>query len=345
MNRGFRMKWWYIPLALIALRFILAMAEELPASKAGSGVQGGPTSDLEDAAVFAGLVALVTLFLWALPRRSRVRAVNTTGVSAVQGTLVRPERNSRSVTTDADPTSALPLREFAQLRVDFHIVPEYSDSADDLRLTYAGTTCITWRLYERPHVAMEDTASIQLSGGQTRIAHAALHYGRVLAVWAGDDGRGREKVFAQVGRSAARVLKRKAAAPMEFDYWEEEGPGGAQVVLWPWRTVSDRRAESADVTYLSTLHQDPHGHLWSKLDLPLLGSQFLPAVSALATLRQLSLDLTQAERRVLARVLLRMNESYGTADSASSTWGTRLAGEMREESALLAALPVLLDAS
>jgi hypothetical protein len=133
-----------------------------------------------------------------------------------------------------------------------------------LRLSRARSTCSNWKCSwstaltrfggsGAAAVRWRPLASVSaLPEDRARIALAALHYGRILAVH--KDSRG--ELFGRVD-ALARALAEGGDA--DFEAWSFE-KGGGWFSVWPWDVVSPDQLQPK--TYVSTLKIDASGRLW-----------------------------------------------------------------------------------
>jgi hypothetical protein len=171
------------------------------------------------------------------------------------------------------------------------------------------------------------TESAALPGDRSRIALAALHYGRILSV----HGESREELFRRVGLAAHDLAE--GAAEAQFEPWPLQ-IGGTSFDIWPWYLVEP--AQLKPRTYTSTLKDEGRGHLsvWLKMAWGL--ENVLAPASALLAISALALELDAKDRIVLGHTLVAMNDYYGTPDQA--------AGAGKEVHAFDAAIPLLFPA-
>ncbi len=184
-------------------------------------------------------------------------------------------------------------------------------------------------VYWRPRVPLEDQELVQL-----KIAHAALHYGRILAI----DGESRQELFRRVGEAARKLAD--GAVEAGFSPWTLN-TFGEKDLMWPCElTVMPIDAPRVKAL-VSSLRIDKDGELWTLLHIPTLLNRMTAPASVLALVTSLAKELSPEQRVVLGKVLLAMNVGYGSVEKAASSWSARLTGKMPEQAAFRAAIPVL----
>lgn len=166
----------------------------------------------------------------------------------------------------------------------------------------------------------------QISQNQTRMALAALNYGRLVV----NQRETRADLFHRVSDAAERL----AQGQKEFavNGWSMK-VGGIEFPVWPWSIESPEQLGNGKV-YVATLQGSKVGTLSVNLKMAWGQELILTPVAALLPLCVLSKELDDQSRIRLGETILTMNGYWGSPESA-----TRIGSEVE---ALKSALPTLL---
>jgi hypothetical protein len=181
----------------------------------------------------------------------------------------------------------------------------------------SGSGAIRWTpLAEHPTV----------SQNQTRMALAALNYGRLLV----NQRETRTDLFHRVTDAAERL----AQGEKEFavNGWSMK-VGGIELPVWPWSIKSPEKLANGKL-YVARLQGSKVGTLSVNLKMAWGQELILTPVAALLPLFVLSKELDDQSRIRLGETILTMNRYWGSPESA-----TRVGSEVE---ALKSALPTLL---
>jgi hypothetical protein len=165
-----------------------------------------------------------------------------------------------------------------------------------------------------------------VSQNQTRMALAALNYGRLLV----NQRETRTDLFHRVTDAAERL----AQGEKEFavNGWSMK-VGGIELPVWPWSIESPEKLANGKL-YVARLQGSKVGTLSVNLKMAWGQELILTPVAALLPLFVLSKELDDQSRIRLGETILTMNRYWGSPESA-----TRVGSEVE---ALKSALPTLL---
>jgi len=166
----------------------------------------------------------------------------------------------------------------------------------------------------------------KISQTQTRIALAALNYGRLLV----NQQETRTDLFHRVGEASERL----AQGQKEFGVttWSMK-VGGIELPVWPWSIESPEQLTRGKM-YVARLQAAKAGTFSVNIKMAWGQELILTPVAALLPLCVLSKELDEQSRISLGKTLLQMNRYWGSPESAS-----RIGSEAE---AFKGALPVLL---
>ena len=166
----------------------------------------------------------------------------------------------------------------------------------------------------------------KISQNQTRVALAALNYGRLVV----NQRETRTDLFDRVSDAAERL----AQGQKEFAVtgWSMK-VGGIELPVWPWSIESPEQLANGKV-YVARLQGSKVGTLSVNLKMAWGQELILTPVAALLPLCVLSKELDDQSRIRLGKTLLTMNRCWGSPESA-----TRIGSEVE---AFKSAFPTLL---
>jgi len=149
----------------------------------------------------------------------------------------------------------------------------------------------------------------KLSQNQTRIALAALNYGRLLV----DQRETREGLFQRVNEASECL----AQGQKEFrvSAWSMK-VGGSELPVWPWSIESPEQITEGKV-YVATLQGAKAGTLSVNLKMSWGQELILTPVAALLPLCVLSKELDEQSSIRLRKTLLQMNSYWRSLESAT----------------------------
>jgi hypothetical protein len=214
-------------------------------------------------------------------------------------------RTMRRATGVEEMTDILRL----EVLMDFEVNARGSHSGGD------GIAAVRWQPL---------TQSAALTKDRARVTLAALHYGRILAV----HRKLREELFHRVSLAARGLAD--GSPETQFDTWPLH-IGDASFNIMPWHMVQPDHLKPK--TCASTLKIHDRGRLSVYLKTAFDFEHILAPASALLAISTLAQELADEDRVLLGRVLLAMNDHYGTPD--------RAVGPGKEAQAFAAAVPML----
>ena len=149
----------------------------------------------------------------------------------------------------------------------------------------------------------------KLSHNQTRIALAALNYGRLLI----NQRETRAALFQRVNEASERL----ALGQNEFyvSAWSMK-VGGSELPVWPWSIESPEQLTDGKV-YVATLQGAKAGTLSVNLKMAWGQELILTPVAALLPLCVLSKELDEQSSIRLGKTLLQMNSYWRSSESAT----------------------------
>ena len=166
----------------------------------------------------------------------------------------------------------------------------------------------------------------KISQTQTRIALAALNYGRLLI----NQRETRTDLFHRVSEASARLAQ--GQKELAVTGWSMK-VGGIELPVWPWSIESPEQLTEGKV-YVARLQAAKTGVFSVNLKMAWGQELILTPVAALLPLCVLSKELDEQSRIILGKTLLHMNRYWQSPESAS-----RIGSEAE---AFKGALPVLL---
>ena len=223
-------------------------------------------------------------------------------------------------------------------RIDFLIQPVVARDASGREQIYGGEAYVNWIGGTNVSVRLSNGRSISLPREYALVAHACLHFGRMLAVMRDSQGSMQEKFYRIVRDAAFKSIDSEPEHKLSFESWSEVSVIQRQrqsLPIWPWRTYAGESPKTTpDVTYLSYLRRDHQGHLFSMIDLPFEGTKLLPPLSALVFLDSLCVNSSPKFRMLLSGHLTNMTQYYDKITYGKISKLTPKDGEFPEELAL-----------
>jgi hypothetical protein len=149
----------------------------------------------------------------------------------------------------------------------------------------------------------------KISQTQTRIALAALNYGRLLV----NQRETRSDLFQRVNEASERLAQ--GQKDFSITGWFIN-VGGTELPVWPWSIESPEQITDGKV-YVATLQGAKAGTLSVNLKMAWGQELILTPVAAILPLCVLSKELDEQSRISLGKILLQMNRYWRSPESAS----------------------------
>ena len=165
-----------------------------------------------------------------------------------------------------------------------------------------------------------------ISQPQTRIALAALNYGRFLI----NQKETRADLFQRVNDASERLVQ--GQKEFSVTHWSMK-VAGTELPVWPWCVESPEQITNGKV-YVATLQGAKTGTLSVNLKMAWGQELILTPVASLLPLFILSTELDEQNSVTLGKTLLQMNRYWRSPEAASRTGS--------EAEAFKSAIPVLV---